>query len=152
MAATSSRWQRPSTYVIIFVVVVGLLAIAYYVVLPTMFTMDCGNEIRTVATDPGGALTARLFVRNCGATTGIASIVNIQRAEEKFDPDRTENVLVINGRCAVDVRWEGQGLTLRYPKACEVFHAAAPWHQCQEQLEGGPGRGDDRQAGRRRQV
>jgi len=58
------------------------------------------------ATSADNQLVANVYERNCGATTDFSSMVNVQRASDKFRAD--EGLLfVAKGRYDLSVAWAG---------------------------------------------
>ena len=66
---------------------------------------DCGVEIQSEQQSPGGAITATTLVRNCGATTDFSTTVVLHSTTEPFDSEDADEVLLLEGRRRVVVRW-----------------------------------------------
>jgi hypothetical protein len=66
----------------------------------------CGDEQQETVLSPDHVLKATYFVRDCGATTSYSSIVNVQRSDEKFNPDDTR-VFVARGEQSLSLEWTG---------------------------------------------
>ena len=84
---------------------IGLLFSGLFIVSLTACN-PCSNSVKSTAVSPDGQLAARVSERDCGATTDFSSVVNLQRASDKFDPK--DGVLFIaKGQHAVSSRWTG---------------------------------------------
>lgn len=83
----------------------GAVAIALTAALTLSGCSDqCNNELIRRSVSPNGLLSAELFSRNCGATTGFntqLSIVNIG----DLPSDEAGNVLIADGQVLVTFRW-----------------------------------------------
>ena len=89
---------------------------------PTLLSLGCslsmcGNQILSTTPASDGAVTAVVFVRDCGATTGVATEVSILSSGIRL-PNDGGNVLIAgdnHGRAhsgpgnvpKVDVKWTG---------------------------------------------
>ncbi len=91
----------------------------------------CGNDIVSRVDAPGGALSAVMFQRDCGATTGFTTQVSILRAGEALagkgnvfiadDDHGAARVGPWDGPWA-DIRWLGPDhLRIRYAAKTRVF-------------------------------
>jgi hypothetical protein len=67
----------------------------------------CQNTVASRSRSPNGALTAVLFQRDCGATTGFSTQISILRPDDK--PTGGGNAFIANDDrgAARDGSWEG---------------------------------------------
>jgi hypothetical protein len=71
----------------------------------------CTDQPKIQLFSPDHKIVARIFERNCGATTDYSSIVNIQGASEKFRGD--DSILFIaRGRYDISISWESPKMLL----------------------------------------
>lgn len=82
----------------------------------------CGEETSAIVSSPDGTVDAALMVRNCGATTGYVTHVNLFAPKDgPPKPAFTGTVkegqaLVLCDQVPVEMTWDGPSrLTLRYP-------------------------------------
>lgn len=90
-----------------------LIALAATVI-PTLagcFPDPCGNEIKQAAAGPSGKLSAVVFYRDCGATTGFSTQVSIIPASRSL-PNEPGNAFVTGGKVDLYVQWQNDS-TLR---------------------------------------
>ena len=64
---------------------------------------SCKNEVVQTTSSPSGLKQAVVFVRDCGATTGVSTQVSIVAAGVKVIG--AGNALVVEGRPSIQVRW-----------------------------------------------
>lgn len=74
---------------------------------------DCGEVARTEVESPGGKYIATLFERNCGATTGFVTHVNLRLRSDVFHSDgngtiKDGEIFVVRGQPAVTLTWSDQ--------------------------------------------
>jgi hypothetical protein len=83
---------------------ISLWVLSFIVLSPLVACNTCTHALKSELTSADGQLTARVFERNCGATTDYSSIVNLQNASDK--PDAKDGVLfVARGQYAISVKW-----------------------------------------------
>lgn len=63
----------------------------------------CENEVVQTTSSPSGRKQAVVFVRDCGATTGLSTQVSIVAGGVKVIG--AGNALVVEGRPSIQVRW-----------------------------------------------
>lgn len=73
---------------------------------------ECSESDTGRAVSPGKAYVATVFVRNCGATTGYVTHVNLRGASDAFVPDshgviRAGEVISMDGNPRVALNWTG---------------------------------------------
>jgi hypothetical protein len=73
---------------------------------------ECSESDAGRAASPGKAYVATVFVRNCGATTGYITHVNLRGAGDAFVPDghgviRAGEVVSMDGNPRVALNWTG---------------------------------------------
>jgi hypothetical protein len=66
----------------------------------------CGNDNVRATASPDGTLTALVFRRDCGATTGFSTHISIVRSGTALSND-PGNVLTVAGEPPVTVTWQG---------------------------------------------
>jgi hypothetical protein len=64
---------------------------------------DCGNEVVSSISSPSHAISAVIFNRDCGATTGFSTQVSIVQAGEA--PSGGGNTLILGGTVPLKLRW-----------------------------------------------
>jgi hypothetical protein len=75
----------------------------------------CTDDVVTQVPAPDGILTATLFVRHCGDTSGQISTVNLHRTADTFGDDRG-TVLMMEGKYDITMSWtDPKTLTIRCP-------------------------------------
>jgi hypothetical protein len=77
----------------------------------------CSDTPKSKAVSADGQLAANVYERNCGATTDFSSMVNVQKASDKFDGDEGR-LFVANGRYDISVTWIGPRVLLIRCAAC----------------------------------
>ncbi|MBS1799784.1 MAG: hypothetical protein JSS95_08170 [Acidobacteria bacterium] len=83
---------------------IGLLLLSFVILTPLVACNTCSDALTSELTSDDGQLTARVFERNCGATTDYSSIVNLQKASDKSNAN--DGVLfVARGQHAISVKW-----------------------------------------------
>lgn len=85
---------------------------------------QCGNEVLDEVVSPDGRLTAIVFARNCGATTGPNLQVSIVPRGSR--PEAAGNVLVMDSAPPYSARWRpawtgDDQLTLAVPAGARTF-------------------------------
>ena len=94
------------------------LQLRYFVPLLTCLLLGCNtcsDQVSGEVLSADGVLNATSFVRNCGATTDLTSIVSIHRNDEGFRDDKSF-VFVAKGRHQLVVTWVGpKALSIRCP-------------------------------------
>ncbi len=94
---------------------------------------SCSESNEEQVASPGGKYVATVFRRNCGATTGFVTHVNLRLGSE---PDRVEEsgtvlqgqVLVANGTPSIQVRWiDGTSLSLQVSDRSKVVSTQESW-------------------------
>jgi hypothetical protein len=101
----------------------------------TSLAGDCDDVILNEVRSPDLHWKAVSYERNCGATTGYVTHVNVLSSAVDFGGQDEGRVLTIEGKCAVDVRWRGRTLVLRYASTCEVFRRVAQWKSVNVEFE-----------------
>jgi hypothetical protein len=104
-----------------------LSMLASSVLLSLMACDPCSHTIKSEAVSVDRKLVARVSERNCGATTEFSSVVNVQRASDKFDPDAGV-YFVAKGRYDVSAKWTGDRELLVTCSRCtrkDIFHEVA---------------------------
>ena len=66
----------------------------------------CSDTPRSRVVSADGRLVANVYERNCGATTDLSSMVNVQNASDKFNGDEGR-LFVAKGRYDISVIWTG---------------------------------------------
>jgi hypothetical protein len=84
----------------------SLFLLLVYFLIWLVSCRPCSDTPRSKATSADNQLVANLYERNCGATTDFSTIVNVQRASDKFDADE-ELLFVAKGRYDLSVTWTG---------------------------------------------
>ncbi len=94
-----------------------------------LMTIDsglCGNEISQEVFSPDGEYKAVVFQRDCGATTGFSTQISIMRATDEL-PNKPGNIFVMDGHpdwTEVHVQWEtDRSVVISYSSKYEVFQA-----------------------------
>jgi hypothetical protein len=85
----------------------GLLQLAIYASAFTALggcASLCDNEIAQVTLSPSGELTAVVFNRNCGATTGFNTQVSVLPSAELPTND-PGNLLILDGQVPLQIFW-----------------------------------------------
>src|SRR3954471_11897490 len=108
---------------------VAIAGFAYAVYLRNALSLSsqCVDEMKKEASSPDGEYTASFIERNCGATTDYSSIVSLRQRGDRFDADKNENILVIDGQCGISLLWSGRTLVASYPKSCRLFRRSETW-------------------------
>ena len=119
--------MRKALLVVAGGIALGGVAYAFYLLSAFGLAGECSDEIKTEAPSADGAYKAAFFERNCGATTNLASIVSVRRHDDRFDGDNDAAILVIDGRCAVDLAWSGCALGVSYARPCTVVKRSTSW-------------------------
>jgi hypothetical protein len=105
-----------------------------YVLLVSAFdlTGECGELGINSAMSPDGAIVASIYQRNCGATTDIVTHVNLRRRTEPVRADLgvidEGQVLTLNGRREVKLRWAERRRLVIEHEGAESFHPADQWN------------------------
>jgi hypothetical protein len=79
---------------------------------------SCNEAVEKQVASPGGEYLATLFERNCGATTGYVTHINLRLASDADRPDthgviNDGQVLVANGQMPIEIRWiDGTNLVI----------------------------------------
>jgi hypothetical protein len=92
----------------------------------------CGNQIVQDLRSPGGGSHAVVFVRDCGATTGLSTQISILPANKKLsnDPgnvfvatgDKNGLPLDSHGAMNLEIEWKGDHeLYIAYSSGAQVF-------------------------------
>lgn len=93
----------------------------------------CGNRLIAVRLSPDSKLAAYHYVRDCGATTGFASVVALSNsgsfsdAQPVFvaDDDHGKALLDTNGVVWTEVTWTGpRTVSIAYARDARVFENA----------------------------
>lgn len=66
--------------------------------------LGCGNEVLGTVPSPSGKLSAIVFNRNCGATTGFNTQVSIASSSDT-SPSGGGNALILDGTVPLDIVW-----------------------------------------------
>jgi hypothetical protein len=123
-------WQRLALGGrIALALVVVLLAVGFYWMISSLDDL-CGNTVVVTELSPSRAMTAVLFERDCGATTGFSSQVSVLRADEDL-PNAGGNVFAKNeakggeatswGGPFVALQWrDAHTLALKYDSSADV--------------------------------
>ena len=84
----------------------------------------CGNEVAQTIASPSGHLTAMVFNRNCGATTGFNTQVSIISGLDTL-PNDGGNVLILDGTVPLRVHWQSDSaLQLAGVGSAKIFKQA----------------------------
>jgi hypothetical protein len=114
--------------------VASLVIVAAWAFLSAMGDDMCANELIASVHSPDGTLTAVVFQRDCGATTGFSTQVSILSAAESL-PNRAGNLFVadsdhgkapsgLGGGPEVRVTWSGaRSVRLTHHRNARVFVA-----------------------------
>jgi hypothetical protein len=96
-----------------------------YLVFAALLLGGCGNDLKgmdSISTcsesitqrlpSPNGNIVATLFERNCGATTGFVTHINLRLSTHADRPDNhgvvsVGQVLIANGQPQIRMEWEG---------------------------------------------
>lgn len=104
---------------LVLVVGGGLL----YALIISLVIPDCHDEILLEAPSEASGYTATAFVRDCGATTGAVTHVNLRPHGKKFDGDRYPIIFLLDGATRVTLRWTGRAeLEIGYQPTRHVPH------------------------------
>ena len=119
---------------VVSAVIVGLLTLAAaagltVMMFETMFGDLCGNEIFQHSRSPDGQYKVVVFLRNCGATTGLSTQVSILSGNDELSDSDVGNTLICSddfGRQEIKMEWEGnKSLKLFYSEqACNLSNEA----------------------------
>ena len=115
--------------VVVVAIAIGLggAADAVYARNALSLASHCVDETKREVLSADGAYVAAFFERNCGATTDYTSIVTLRNRGDRFDGDKNEAILVIDGPCTIDLAWTGRTLTASYAKSCSLVRRSASW-------------------------
>ena len=100
----------------------ALLPIAFMFIVSTgCFKEPCANEVLDEVPSPDRNLKAVVFVRNCGATTGLSTQVSVLGIDEVIE-NEPGNVFIIEPDGDVNAKWiSASSLELEHPARTEVF-------------------------------
>jgi|CXWL01.1.fsa_nt_gi hypothetical protein len=65
----------------------------------------CGNEVKQSLMSPSGKLSAVVFSRDCGATTGFSTQVSIIPTGHSL-PNKSGNTFVTSGKIDLSLQWQ----------------------------------------------
>lgn len=111
------------TAIYIILLVIGILAITFYLIIYTAnpFEGMCGNAILKEVQSPNKKHTVVIFTRDCGATTHYSTQLSILDQDEKLE-NEAGNILVLDFEPKVEVRWKSDNeLIVSYDKTFQKF-------------------------------
>jgi hypothetical protein len=114
-----------SLIALIGAVLLGGAGYLYWINSSSLF--QCNDVVKKEASSPDAAYVATFFERNCGATTDYISIVSIRPRADRFDAEKNDAVLVIRGRCPVELLWGERVLRVSYTKPCALAKQVDTW-------------------------
>jgi hypothetical protein len=82
----------------------GIIALVMFVIAGCSRSLCENDEVRTSAS-PDGTLSAVVFRRSCGATTGFSTHVSVIQRQASL-PDDPGNALTVGGEQPVQVIWQ----------------------------------------------
>lgn len=72
-----------------------------------MELFSCGNDVIWEGKSPSGNLTATVFKRHCGATTGYSQVIAVRGSATAFDGEDNNNwVFLSDAEPATKAAWE----------------------------------------------
>jgi hypothetical protein len=94
-----------------------------------LLVFSCGEDVLVEQTSPGGTFVFVLHRRNCGATSGYATVLSVRYATSDFDPSSRDDVLVIDGDVSVTASWiDNNRLKVAVPKSADIFRGEQSWN------------------------
>ncbi len=75
----------------------------------TMYTTSCGlcsNQLVRTARSPDGIVEATWYVRSCGATTDVSTMVSVHQPNSSYTDD-SDLVFVAKGKYILELSWSG---------------------------------------------
>lgn len=86
---------------------------------------DCTNRLIQTFPSPDSSLTAFVYERNCGATTGFNRQVVVMKSGKKFPPHAgPDSFFAIDGSPKVQIEWKTAGeIAVKYELGYEVIRA-----------------------------
>lgn len=114
------RLGRPVVVWLSAIAAVILVAYAAYLVLAYSLVFECSDDVRQQVGSPDGRFVATHFIRNCGATTTLTSIVSIDRSASRSNPNPDSAVLITDETCPTAMTWRGDTLMLTLTPSCPI--------------------------------
>jgi hypothetical protein len=112
-------------------VVAGVIcaALAWIIAIYIALSPSCGLDVLSEKKSPDAAFIMTLYTHDCGATTSGATLLSIRRADEEFDPEDTEDVLIVRRFEPVTAVWVDSGrIQVEVPKRAEIFRKDQEWN------------------------
>jgi len=104
---------------------VVVLIITVYVTRSRFIDFDCDETVINTFYSPATNYVALLYERDCGATTPITTILNIQPYTKEINLRKGAEILVVRGRTSVLVKWLDENhVELKY-QSDDVFKSEA---------------------------
>ena len=102
------------SFILIVTLILILCSIIFLINRVSLF--DCEDVVLQQKASPNGLQIVTVFSRDCGATTNIATSVNIQHSYEKFDLKRGKIILTVENSPPISVDWDRDSyVILTYP-------------------------------------
>jgi len=108
-----SRFDHPDAVLTVMKQICIRFVTLLVILLVSACDRACENERISSVQSPSGNLTAVIFNRNCGATTGFNTQVSVVKASEKL-PDDGGNVLILGDSHDLKVKWKSETELLIY--------------------------------------
>ena len=98
----------------------------------------CADHVKQELRSGNAKYIAKVFERNCGATTDYNTYVSLRSGRPWFIGGKNQEVLNLDGQCAIGLTWIKDTLQVAYPQSCEVFHRLESWSGVHIQFKTGP--------------
>lgn len=82
---------------------------------------ECGQDVVLALPSADGALVAYVVKRDCGATTARSTVVGLRKRNEPKSIANADAVLILDGKCDVEIHWQGDTLSVARPLDCIPF-------------------------------
>lgn len=72
------------------------------------FLFHCNDELKSTLTSPDRKLSAAIFKRNCGATTGYTTHVSLIKALEESEMEiskASNTIAIVDNSNNIDIKW-----------------------------------------------
>ena len=101
-----------------------LLALAWYQSTPLF---ACEDRETDTLPSADGRYVAKILSRNCGATTGLTTILMLQSRSESAAVSDSNRVLALDGACEMSLTWSADTLVVRHAASCDAFGRKSHW-------------------------
>jgi len=92
------------------------------------FLFTCRDEVNQEMPSRGGEYVARVYERDCGATTRFSTYLELRAPRPWLFGAKTQEVFVQENRCTIGLTWTGDTLQVAYPQSCgKVFRRIDSW-------------------------